>query len=131
MPRKFLQFRQQNQVFELAKAGVECNRPAITLGQRLRGEAVQRPDPCAGRDTDDAGRLWVNLALDWTVERPVEVYFIPGAQLFEPGGRESRYANELGILTLPTMILIDGSGKVVSRNIHVTELDGELKKRFR
>jgi peroxiredoxin len=51
-------------------------------------------------------------------------------QLFEPGGLESRYANELGILTLPTMILVDDSGKVVNRSIHISELDSELRTRL-
>jgi thiol-disulfide isomerase/thioredoxin len=48
--------------------------------------------------------------------------------LFEPGGFDSRYANEMGIFSLPLMILIDKQGKVVSRNITADELDGELKK---
>jgi thiol-disulfide isomerase/thioredoxin len=49
-------------------------------------------------------------------------------QLYEEGGLDSRYANELGIQTLPTMILIDKQGKVVNRNIRSTELDTELKR---
>jgi peroxiredoxin len=53
---------------------------------------------------------------------------IPWPQLFEPGGLDSRYANELGVLLLPTMILIDDKGKVVNRAIHITEVDTELKK---
>ena len=53
---------------------------------------------------------------------------LPWAQLYEPGGLDSRLANEMGILTLPTMILIDEKGLVVNRNIHITEVDGELKK---
>jgi hypothetical protein len=52
----------------------------------------------------------------------------PWPQLFEDGGMESRLANQLGIMTLPTMILIDKNGKVVRRNIHAAELDGELSK---
>lgn len=56
---------------------------------------------------------------------------LPWAQVYEPGGLESRLANELGILTLPTMILIDEKGTVVDRNIHITQLDTELKKRLR
>ncbi len=52
--------------------------------------------------------------------------------LFEPGGIDnSRLANELGILSLPTMILVDRNGKVANRNIHVTELDAEVKKLLR
>jgi hypothetical protein len=37
----------------------------------------------------------------------------------------------MGILTLPTMILIGRDGKVVNRNIHAGELDAELKKLLR
>ena len=50
--------------------------------------------------------------------------------IHEPGGLESRPANELGILTLPTMLLIDKKGNVVNRNIHTSEVEMELKKRI-
>ena len=56
---------------------------------------------------------------------------LPWPQIFEEGGLDSRPANELGILTLPTMILVDEQGKVVNRNIHVVELDRELKRLIR
>ena len=49
-------------------------------------------------------------------------------QLFEEGGLDSRFANELGIQTLPTMILVDKTGVVVDRNIRAQQLDAELKK---
>ena len=52
-------------------------------------------------------------------------------QLYEAGGLDSRLANELGILTLPTMLLLDKQGKVVSRNIHMAELEAELRKQLR
>jgi thiol-disulfide isomerase/thioredoxin len=52
-------------------------------------------------------------------------------QIYEAGGLDSRPANELGILTLPTMILIGPDGKVVNRNIHVAELDKELRQLIR
>jgi thiol-disulfide isomerase/thioredoxin len=55
---------------------------------------------------------------------------IPWAQLHEPGGLDGRLANEMGILTMPTMLLIDEQGKVVNRSIHITELDGELQTRL-
>ena len=53
---------------------------------------------------------------------------VPWKHVFEEGGLDSRPANEMGILTLPTMLLIDKKGNVISRNIHVAELAGELKK---
>ncbi len=49
-------------------------------------------------------------------------------QLFEPGGLESRLALEMGIQTLPTMILIDKQGKVMDRNIRSQSLESEVKK---
>jgi peroxiredoxin len=55
---------------------------------------------------------------------------LPWPQLFEPGGLDSRYANEMGILTLPAMILIDDTGKVVNRSIHISELDSELRAKL-
>ena len=56
---------------------------------------------------------------------------LPWPQIFEEGGLDSRPANQLGILTLPTMILVDKQGKVVNRNIQMAELDGALKKLIR
>jgi thiol-disulfide isomerase/thioredoxin len=56
---------------------------------------------------------------------------LPWPQLYEPGGLDGRFANELGILTLPTMLLIDKQGKVLSRNMHAAELDTELGKQLR
>lgn len=53
---------------------------------------------------------------------------LPWHQVYEPGGMDSRPAVELGILTLPTMILVDQEGRVVNRNISTTELEGELKR---
>jgi thiol-disulfide isomerase/thioredoxin len=52
----------------------------------------------------------------------------PWPQLFETGGMDSKYANEMGIMTLPTMILVDKTGRVIRRNIHASELDAELSK---
>ncbi len=56
---------------------------------------------------------------------------LPWQQVHEDGGLDSRPANELGIHTLPTMILVDQEGRVVNRNIHVAELDSELRRLIR
>jgi len=56
---------------------------------------------------------------------------LPWKHIHEPGGLEGRLANELGILTLPTMLLIGEDGKVISRNIHISELQKELRDRLR
>ncbi len=51
--------------------------------------------------------------------------------LYEPGGLDNRLATQLGIVTLPTMLLIDKNGNVLNRGIHAAELDGELAKALR
>lgn len=56
---------------------------------------------------------------------------LPWPQIFEEGGQESRPANALGIITVPTMILVDAQGKVVNRSIQTAELEAELKKLLR
>lgn len=53
---------------------------------------------------------------------------LPWPQIYEEGGLESRPAVELGILTLPTMILVDQDGKVLNRSITTGELSSELRK---
>jgi thiol-disulfide isomerase/thioredoxin len=56
---------------------------------------------------------------------------LPWPQLYETGGLDSRLANELGILTLPTMLLVDKTGKVVNRAAVTNQLDAELEKLFK
>jgi len=53
---------------------------------------------------------------------------LPWEQIFEEGGQDSQPANALGIITVPTMILVDAEGKVVNRNIQASEIEAELKK---
>jgi thiol-disulfide isomerase/thioredoxin len=56
---------------------------------------------------------------------------LPWPQLYETGGMESRLAADLGVLTLPTMVLINRDGKVVSPSINGGELEAALKKLMR
>jgi thiol-disulfide isomerase/thioredoxin len=54
---------------------------------------------------------------------------LPWAEVFEPGGMESRLAIEFGVISLPTMILVDPDGKVINRNIRTAaELEILLDK---
>lgn len=76
----------------------------------------------------------VGVNLDNT-EQTMSAYLsenpLPWPQVFESGGQDSPPALDLGILTLPTMILINQEGRVVNRNITATELEGEIKKLLR
>lgn len=49
-------------------------------------------------------------------------------QIYERGGLESRLATEMGVITLPLMILVDQKGNVANQNVHVAELDTELAR---
>jgi len=49
-------------------------------------------------------------------------------QLYEQGGLDGSLATNLGVLTLPTMILVGKDGRVLNRSINAGELDAELKK---
>ena len=49
-------------------------------------------------------------------------------QLYEQGGLDGSLATNLGVLTLPTMILIGKDGRVINRSANAGELDTELKK---
>ena len=120
-------------------------RPVVDLARNYKGKVVLIHywatwcEPCKAdlaqlkelRAKYSDGFDLVGVSLD-TDEAALLDYLgknrLPWAQLYEAGGLDSRLANELGIVTLPTMILVDDKGLVANRNIHITEVDGELKK---
>ena len=53
---------------------------------------------------------------------------LPWPQLYEEGGFESRYAKEMGVVTVPMMMLVGPDGKVISHNIQAAEIEDALKK---
>ena len=56
---------------------------------------------------------------------------LPWVQVYEPGGFSSPTAIQLGIAIVPTMMLIDKSGKVVNRNVAISDLDREVNRQFK
>jgi peroxiredoxin len=52
----------------------------------------------------------------------------PWKHLYDEAGLDGRYANEMGVLTLPLMMLIDKQGKVVNRNANTADLEAELQQ---
>lgn len=76
--------------------------------------------------------LGVNLDTDRQEVRDyVAKSRLPWPTIYEEGGLDSRLANEMGILTLPTMFLINAKGQVVSRSLHSSQLESEVKKLIR
>ena len=51
--------------------------------------------------------------------------------LYDEGGLDSRLASEMGVFTLPVMLLVDERGRVVNRQIHGAQLRAELDKLIR
>ena len=50
---------------------------------------------------------------------------LPWQQLHESGGFEGRLAKEMGVMTAPLMILVGADGKVVNRDVQLTDLEDE------
>ena len=51
--------------------------------------------------------------------------------LYEPGGLDSRLAKELGILTIPTLLLVDADGRLVQHSLHSSQLENEVTKHWK
>ncbi len=49
-------------------------------------------------------------------------------QIFEAGGVDSRLAVEYGIISLPTIFLVDADGKVLNRSLRSAEADRQVEK---
>ncbi len=60
------------------------------------------------------------------VQKYIQDYKVPWPHIAEEGGLESRPAQEYGIITLPTMFLVDRQGRVVSGNISIEDLKKEV-----
>lgn len=56
---------------------------------------------------------------------------IPWPSIFQPGGLESPHARQFGIISLPTMLLVDKSGKVINRNAAVVDVKNALTSAFK
>jgi hypothetical protein len=52
----------------------------------------------------------------------------PWNHVYEPGGVDGRLADDMGVMTLPLMLLVDRDGRVVKNNIQVAELATELAR---
>ncbi|MGC3970964.1 MAG: thioredoxin-like domain-containing protein [Pirellulales bacterium] len=51
---------------------------------------------------------------------------LPWVNIHEEGGMQGKLASQMGILIVPTIMLVDKDGKVVHRGLHITEVDREL-----
>lgn len=62
------------------------------------------------------------LANQFITERKIPWYQIDGK------GPDGPQASQMGIIAVPTMILVDAEGKIVNRNVQINELDASIEK---
>ena len=53
---------------------------------------------------------------------------VEAVHLHDKGGFDSPLATDYGVIALPTTVLVGRDGKVVRRDISVSELENEVKK---
>lgn len=53
---------------------------------------------------------------------------LPWKQVYVQGGFDGELASEMGVVTVPLILLIGRDGKVISSNIQAAEIESELKK---
>ena len=121
----------------LRKAGGAVSRVAVVLALTA-GIAVAADIPLVDgthwvKSTAEVKKAYlvgvsnvIQLEVAYLADNP-----LPWPQIYEEGGLDSRPANQLGILTLPTMLLVDAEGKVVNRNIQIGDVENEVKKLVR
>lgn len=86
-----------------------------------------------GQKQKDKGLVIVGVNLDGGDKAKVDAFLksanLPWPQIVEPEGMDGRLANEFGIISLPTMFLVDPQGKVTNRSLRTAmELDRLMDK---
>ena len=97
---------------------------AAAAGPAL-AQAPERAGPPAGLRDDGGDRLTIGFGLGAAPD-----YEGSNDYRLQPGGIErNRFASDFGIIALPTMILVDGQGKVITRSLRsAAELERQLEK---
>ncbi len=73
--------------------------------------------------------LGVNLDYDRSAAQAyLKKHRLPWKQLHEEGGFESRLATEMGVPSMPMLLLIDQQGRLVDNDLQATELEEAVQK---
>jgi tetratricopeptide (TPR) repeat protein len=100
-----------------------------SIGERWKEDMVLLRDAYAKKAGKDFDIIGVCLDDDpVAAKRYIAENKLPWKQIYERGGLESRLATEMGVITLPLMILVDQKGNVANQNVHIAELDTELAR---
>jgi hypothetical protein len=100
-----------------------------SIGERWKEDMVLLRDVYAKKGGKDFDIIGVCLDDDPAAAKQyIAENKLAWKQIYERGGLESRLATEMGVITLPLMILVDQKGNVANQNVHVAELDTELAR---
>jgi tetratricopeptide (TPR) repeat protein len=100
-----------------------------SIGERWKEDMVLLRDVYAKKGGKDFDIIGVCLDDDPVAAKQyIAENKLAWKQIYERGGLESRLATEMGVITLPLMILVDQKGNVANQNVHVAELDTELAR---
>jgi len=101
-------------------------------GHSTAGDVAQLKQLQAKYARDNVAVVGVSLDNNVaTLTNYLEANRLPWTTLHEKGGMDSRFALEMGIFTVPTVMLVDPTGKVIARNLEISLLDKELSDRIR
>ena len=107
-------------------------KPLVVLFWTGAAEAGHRDLPDVKRVQQARGLEVLGVCLDSdkaAVDKFLKDNDLPWPQIYEPKGMDGDLANQFGIISLPTMFLIDAQGKVVSRNVRsAADLEKQLPK---
>jgi tetratricopeptide (TPR) repeat protein len=73
----------------------------------------------------------ISINLDYTPDeltKYLSANNLPWKQVYSEGGFDGRLASEMGVVTVPLILLVGPDGKVISSNIQAAEIESELKK---
>lgn len=73
----------------------------------------------------------ISINLDYNKEQLasyLSAKTLPWKHVYDEGGFDGRLANEMGVVTVPLILLVGPDGKVISSNIQAAEIESELKK---
>jgi hypothetical protein len=100
-----------------------------TMGERWKTDLKALGDIYNKRAGSDFEIIGICLDDDPTVAKQfVRDSNLPWKQIFEKGGLDGRLANQMGVMTLPLMIMVDQKGNVANLNVPVAEVESELAK---
>jgi hypothetical protein len=100
-----------------------------TMGNRWQQDLKDLTDLNSKRGGREFEIIGVCLDYDPTTAKQfVAQNKVPWKQLWDKEGLDGRLATEMGVITLPLVVLVDQQGNVANQNLQIAQLDSEVAK---